>query len=209
MSLYQSTKVIDLGSCAFRQPKAQSHCRWLHGYRLQSKLWFGCNELDSNNWVVDFGSLKGLKKKFEDQFDHTTCIAKDDPALNYFTDLQNEDICDLRVMDGVGIEKFAEWCFNVGNSYIKKMTGGRCWIDKVEVWEHEKNSATYCNNHRETQQITYQSESERDVRLDHGEPLAAENADKDVAISEKNTDTNNKVVTNKWLNDDLNNPFGF
>ena len=128
MSLYQSTKVIDLGSCAFRQPKAQSHCRWLHGYRLQSKLWFGCNVLDSNNWVVDFGSLKGLKKKFEDQFDHTTCIAKDDPALNYFTDLQNEDICDLRVMDGVGIEKFAEWCFNVGNNYIKKMTGGRCWI---------------------------------------------------------------------------------
>ena len=195
MSLYQSTKVIDLGSCAFRQPKAQSHCRWLHGYRLQSKLWFGCNVLDGNNWVVDFGSLKGLKKKFEDQFDHTTCIAKDDPALNYFTDLQNEDICDLRVMDGVGIEKFAEWCFNVGNNYIKKMTGGRCWIDKVEVWEHEKNSATYTNDHADTNSIETED-------------------NKSVAVSEDNTDNskpvnNNKVVTNKWINDDVSNPFGF
>lgn len=195
MSLYQSTKVIDLGSCAFRQPKAQSHCRWLHGYRLQSKLWFGCNELDSNNWVVDFGSLKGLKKKFEDQFDHTTCIAKDDPALNYFTDLQNEDICDLRVMDGVGIEKFAEWCFNVGNSYIKKMTGGRCWIDKVEVWEHEKNSATYANNRTNTDSVETEN-------------------NKSVAVSEENINNNSpannkKVVTNKWINDDISNPFGF
>ena len=195
MSLYQSTKVIDLGSCAFRQPKAQSHCRSLHGYRLQSKLWFGCNVLDGNNWVVDFGSLKGLKKKFEDQFDHTTCISKDDPALNYFTDLQNEDICDLRVMDGVGIEKFAEWCFNVGNNYIKKMTGGRCWIDKVEVWEHEKNSATYINDHADTNSIETED-------------------NKSVAVSEDNTDNskpvnNNKVVTNKWINDDVSNPFGF
>ena len=195
MSLYQSTKVIDLGSCAFRQPKAQSHCRWLHGYRLQSKLWFGCNELDSNNWVVDFGSLKGLKKKFEDQFDHTPCIAKDEPALKNFTDLQNEDICDLRVMDGVGIEKFAEWCFNVGNSYIKKMTGGRCWIDKVEVWEHEKNSATYANNRTNTDSVETKNS-------------------KSVAVSKESTNNNSpannkEIVTNKWINNDVSNPFGF
>ena len=59
---FQSTKIIELGSCAFRQPAADSHCRFLHGYRLTAKFWFGANELDKNNWVVDFGSLSHLKK---------------------------------------------------------------------------------------------------------------------------------------------------
>ena len=70
---FQSTKIIDLGSCAFRQPKAVSHCRFIHGYRLKAKFWFESDKLDSNNWVVDFGSLKPLKKKLENQFDHTLC----------------------------------------------------------------------------------------------------------------------------------------
>ena len=60
---FNSTKIIELGSCAFRQPRAKSHCRFIHGYRLVAKFWFSCNELDENNWVVDFGSLKGLKDK--------------------------------------------------------------------------------------------------------------------------------------------------
>ena len=51
---------------------------------LTAKFWFGANELDENNWVVDFGGLKGLKEKLKNQFDHTTCIAADDPALPIF-----------------------------------------------------------------------------------------------------------------------------
>jgi 6-pyruvoyltetrahydropterin/6-carboxytetrahydropterin synthase len=170
MSNFQSTKLIELGSCAFRQPNAKSHCRFLHGYRLQSKLWFGCNELDENNWVVDFGSLKGLKKKFETQFDHTTCVAAGDPALQFLETMQDQDMCDLRVMEnGVGIERFAEWCFNVADSYVNSMTNGRCWVDKVEVWEHEKNSATV---YRSIDKLTPSiSDKEKDLRLDHGEPM--------------------------------------
>jgi 6-pyruvoyltetrahydropterin/6-carboxytetrahydropterin synthase len=45
--------------------------------------------------------------------------------------------------DGVGIEKFANFCFEVADDYIKESTYGRCWVQKVEVWEHEGNSAIY------------------------------------------------------------------
>lgn len=138
---YQSTKVIPLGSTAFRQPFAESHCRFLHGYRLQAKFWFECNLLDTNNWVVDFGSLKQLKTKLEDQFDHTTVIAINDPAMDTFKALHERRIINLRVMNGVGIEKFAEYCLLVGDEYVDKLTNGRCWVSKVEVWEHENNSA--------------------------------------------------------------------
>jgi len=144
MSKFRSTKIIELGSCAFRQPKATSHCKFIHGYRLYAKFEFGTNELDKNHWVVDFGGLKGLKEKLEYQFDHTTCIAADDPDLPTFKELHAQGICDLRIMkDGTGIERIAEWCGKVAQDYISNFTKDRCWLTRVEVWEHEKNSAIY------------------------------------------------------------------
>jgi 6-pyruvoyltetrahydropterin/6-carboxytetrahydropterin synthase len=145
MSRYQSTKIIELGSCAFRQWRADhSHCHFVHGYRLVAKFWFDCSDLDGKNWVVDFGGLKELKQILEKQFDHTLCVAADDPLLNHFKALHNAGGCDLRIMDkGVGIERTAEWCYEAADSLIRKLTSNRCWVHQVEVWEHEKNSAIY------------------------------------------------------------------
>ena len=155
MSDFYSTKLIDLGSCAFRQPHAESHCKLLHGYRLKAKFWFTCSELDVNNWVVDFGGLKSLKKLLQVQFDHTLCIAGDDPLLEHFQTLATAGGCDLRIMpDGVGIEKFAQYCYNTSNTHVRNMTNSRCWVDRVEVWEHENNSACYTNDRRHEQYMT-------------------------------------------------------
>ena len=140
---FNSTKVIELGSCAFRQPKATSHCRYIHGYRLTAKFWFESNTLDHNNWVVDFGSLKGLKKLLQQQFDHTTCISSSDPHISEFQRLADMGLCDLRIMDGVGIEKFAEWCHNHADKFVGSLTNMRARCVKVEVFEHESNSAIY------------------------------------------------------------------
>ena len=67
---YYSTKTYghNIGlACVFRQPNADhSHCHLLHGYSLQFKFTFGCNDLDNKNWAVDFGGLKPLKKWLED-----------------------------------------------------------------------------------------------------------------------------------------------
>jgi len=140
-----STKIIELGSCAFRQPRAiHSHCKFIHGYRLQAKFWFSASSLDERNWVVDFGDLKDLKSVLQKQFDHTLCIAGDDPLLEYFEKLHSLGGCDLRVMPGgVGIERTAEWCYQAADSLIKQKTSGRCRCVRVEVWEHEQNSAIY------------------------------------------------------------------
>ena len=140
---FQSTKVIELGSCAFRQPRAESHCRLIHGYRLLGKFWFESNELDDNNWVVDFGSLKLLKKMLEHQFDHTFCVDEEDPHLELFRELAEKDIVDIRVMKGgVGIERTAEWCLSAANDFLFDQNFiNKPVCTKVEVWEHEKNSA--------------------------------------------------------------------
>jgi 6-pyruvoyltetrahydropterin/6-carboxytetrahydropterin synthase len=142
--IYESTKIIELGSCAFRQWRAShSHCKFIHGYQLKAKFWFGCKELDDKNWAVDFGGLKDLKKILQNQFDHTLCVASDDPLLTTFTQLHDNGGCDLRIMDGVGIEKTAEWCFKASDKFVREMTYNRCWVTQVEVWEHSENSALY------------------------------------------------------------------
>ena len=145
---YQSTKIIELGSCAFRQWRAtHSHCRFLHGYQLKAKLWFGCSSLDDKNWCVDFGGLKELKAKLQHVFDHTTTVAADDPELATFEELDRKGIIQLRVLEkGAGIERVAEVVHSIANNYIKSLTNGRCWVDKVEVFEHEENSAVYDEN---------------------------------------------------------------
>ena len=142
---YQSTKIIELGSCAFRQWRAtHSHCRFLHGYQLKAKLWFGGSALDEKNWIVDFGGLKELKAKLQHVFDHTTTVAADDPELATFEELDKKGIIQLRVLEkGVGIERVAEVVHSISNNYIKSLTSGRCWVDMVEVFEHEDNSATF------------------------------------------------------------------
>jgi 6-pyruvoyltetrahydropterin/6-carboxytetrahydropterin synthase len=140
---YQSTKIIELGSCAFRQWRAiDTNCSKLHGYRLMAKFWFE-GDLDDKNWVVNFGGLKELKYRLQNQFDHTLCVSADDPLLDMFKELHKAKGCDLRIMDGVGIEKTAEYCFKVANEYVQNMTDSRCKVLKVEVWEHELNSAIY------------------------------------------------------------------
>lgn len=143
---YLSTKTFDNSrglSCCFRQWRAESHCNKLHGYSIGVKIVFKASSLDYRNWVYDFGNTKWIKEILENQFDHTTIIAKDDPQLLSFDTLWRNGVIDLRVMDGVGCEKFAEWIYNQIKDKVKFQTSGRVTVQSVEVFEHGANSAVY------------------------------------------------------------------
>jgi 6-pyruvoyltetrahydropterin/6-carboxytetrahydropterin synthase len=145
-SIYTSTKVIELGSCAFRQWRAShSHCRFLHGYRLSAKIWIS-GELDDKNWVFDFGGFKEIKANLEQVFDHKTVVAIDDPHLDEFKRLATRGILELCVLSDVGVEKFAEYVYKVIQNHINEdenYKNRNCKVVQVEVFEHEKNSAIY------------------------------------------------------------------
>ena len=131
-------------ACVFRQPNADhSHCHLLHGYSLQFKFTFGCDRLDNKNWAVDFGGLKPLKAWLEDKFDHKLALDKNDPHMDKFKELEELDLADIRVFDGVGAEKFAEHAFNFADELIKEKTNNRCYVVSVECAEHGANSAIY------------------------------------------------------------------
>lgn len=141
---YVSTKIIPMGSTAFRQWRADSHCKLIHGYRLQCKLWFTADELDDKNWIYDFGGCKEIKNLLEKQYDHTTVVAADDPELDTFKLMSEKGMIDLRIAEkGVGIERTAEWVYETTNKFVTEQTNDRVRVIKVEVWEHEGNSAIY------------------------------------------------------------------
>jgi 6-pyruvoyltetrahydropterin/6-carboxytetrahydropterin synthase len=152
MAKFQSTKLFDGYSTCFRQWRAEgTHCKFLHGYAVSFRVWFE-GELDHRNWVFDFGGMKRAKNTINDMspkdyfaylLDHTTIIAEDDPYLPLFKQMDNEGLVQLRILPATGCEKFAEHLYYVINGFLKEETEGRVKAIKVEVYEHERNSASY------------------------------------------------------------------
>ena len=152
MNKFQSTKLFDGYSTCFRQWKAEdTHCKFLHGYAVSFRVWFE-GELDHRNWVWDFGGMKRSKTKisgmspkeyFSFLLDHTTVVAVDDPYLDKFIQMDKDGIIQLRVLPATGCEKFAEYLYEAINKFLFEETNRRVKAVKVEVYEHERNSASY------------------------------------------------------------------
>lgn len=131
-------------SCCFRQWRAQSHCRFLHGYALQIRLEFEADELDERNWVVDFGSLKGFKTWLENTFDHKLLVAEDDPEKDTLCALAGMGTADVVLVDNTGCEAFAEMIFHAAEVWLRDNGyAPRVRMRSVEVSEHGANSAIY------------------------------------------------------------------
>mgnify|MGYP003341230484 FL=1 len=152
MNKFKSTKLFDGYSTCFRLWKADgTHCKFLHGYAVSFRVWFE-GQLDERNWVWDFGGMKRAKNTIEgmspkDYFtwllDHTTVVAQDDPYLDHFRQMHDDGIIQLRILPAVGCERFAEYLYGVINDFLNKETNSRVKAVKVEVFEHERNSASY------------------------------------------------------------------
>ena len=142
---YLSTKTYghELGiSCAFRQWRANSHCRFLHGYALSFSFVFTADGLDSRNWIMDFGALKALKQALQDTFDHKIVIAEDDPEKDTLCSLGGLGIGDPIVLPGVGCELFAAYAWRMASDIIKDLNPN-VRVLSCEVREHGANSAIY------------------------------------------------------------------
>lgn len=148
MPVYRSTKTFghDLGlSCAFRQWRASSHCRFIHGYALAVRLEFEATELDHCGWVVDFGGLKQLKTRLEHDFDHKLLVAIDDPHFAQIAALGGPSgIADVVTVPATGCEAFAAYIFKITEGWLRTVGHApRVRLASVEVSEHGANSAIY------------------------------------------------------------------
>jgi len=145
--LYRSTKSYDHSeglSCCFRQWRAaHSHCKLVHGYALAFKFVFAAHRLDERNWCFDFGGLKPVRAWLHEMFDHTMIVAAYDPHLARLQDLDREGLAKVKVLPAVGCEAVAKHVFDHVAKYVSAESGGRVWLESVEVREHGGNSAIY------------------------------------------------------------------
>ncbi|MGD9725589.1 MAG: 6-pyruvoyl tetrahydropterin synthase family protein [Nitrospira sp.] len=151
--MYTCTKTYNHSeglSTTFRQWRAESHCRYLHGYALKVELTFVSRTLNDKNWVVDFGSLKGVKDWLKDMFDHKTVVAADDPEMGTFRNLESIGLIQMRIIPHVGMEAFAEYIGRhvdetFTSSHLIRHSNNNPRVTLCRVSEHEGNSATWMN----------------------------------------------------------------
>jgi 6-pyruvoyltetrahydropterin/6-carboxytetrahydropterin synthase len=131
-------------SCCFRQWRTDTHCHFLHGYSLQVEMEFEREDsgLDDRKWVMGFGDLKTFKKWLEEQFDHKTLVAKDDPNMEEFERLHKLGLIQMNIVENVGAESFAKMIYTELNSYLAA-NHPEVLVSKVIVREHEGNWASY------------------------------------------------------------------
>jgi 6-pyruvoyltetrahydropterin/6-carboxytetrahydropterin synthase len=143
--IYRATKTYghDLGlSVAFRQWRADSHCKYIHGYAIAVKLTFEAIELDANGWVIDFGALKPVKAMLQSTFDHVLLVAEDDPQRDWFLEASRRDIAQVYVVTRTGCEAFASLIHGVVSDWLKSAGHRpRVRLAQVDVMEHGANSA--------------------------------------------------------------------
>ena len=148
---YQVSKRMDGYSVCFRQHRAESHCRFLHGYGISFVLHFEADDLDERNWVWDFGWAKNphyqidgmtVKTWFDYMFDHTVLLDQDDPELEVFENLAEKALIQLRILPRFSCECLAEFLLETIAPLIAQGSEERARLIRVDVIENDRSQGS-------------------------------------------------------------------
>ena len=152
--MFFSTKKIGPISTSHRNWMAATNsnrdsvkCSVCHGYSRYIQFTFA-GELDQHQWIYDFGDAKFIKQWLDDNWDHKTLVSENDPKLDKLKQAELDGLLYLTIIPsindwGPGIEGSCKWVYDSLISTVLEKTDNRIWIAKVEIWEHENNSAFY------------------------------------------------------------------
>ena len=145
----KSTKKFKYLPCAHAQwfdenpDGSPGHCASVHGYDREVEITFAGN-VDEYGWLVPFGQLKKVKEFLEYYFDHVTVLPANDPRIKSIPREMIEPggiLGTLRVLPyGVSMEMSALFVWEYVNEFVFHTTGGRCYVEKVQMFEHDRNS---------------------------------------------------------------------
>ena len=103
-----------------------------------------------------FRSLRPLKEKLEEWFDHTLLVATDDPEIEWFREAQKRGIAKITEVEKTGCEGIADFLYEYINTILLPQYGveeaKRIWCCKVEVRETDSNMAMRVG-HREDKEF--------------------------------------------------------
>lgn len=140
---FSSKTYTQIGPVAYRQWRADSHCKFIHGYALTFYLEFESDTLDVRNWVYDFGGLREFKALLEEWFDHKLLVATDDPQRAEQLKLGELGLAQITEVEKTGCEGLADFIYEYLNTIYIPSVGEkeRIWCRRVEVRETNNNMA--------------------------------------------------------------------
>lgn len=142
--VHTSTKYYhEIGPCAYRNVHSDSECYKLHGYDRSFNFTFGCDTLDKQGFVVDFGGLKEIKRQLEYWFDHTVILQADDPMVGTFRALEKMGHMIVHTFPLISCEGLAEYVGEFVDERLYEQNGGRNWVISCQMLEAQKNTAIY------------------------------------------------------------------
>jgi 6-pyruvoyl-tetrahydropterin synthase len=146
----KSTKVYKYLPCGHAQffdqeaDGSPGECASIHGYDRSVEFTFA-GEIDNMGWMIPFGELKAVKTFLEYYFDHVTVLPANDPRLHLVTEeltVPGGLLGTVRILpSGVSMEMSSVFIWEHVNHYIYKITNGRCYVERVRVYEHDRNDA--------------------------------------------------------------------
>jgi len=105
---------------------------------------------------MDYGSLRPLKDKLEEWFDHRMLVSEDDPNFDDFILLDRKGIAKVTVVARTGCEGLADWLYEYINTILMPSYGqdvaDRVWCCEVQVRETPSNMALR-QGHREDREF--------------------------------------------------------
>lgn len=171
----KSTKVYKNLPCGHAQffdaneDGSPGHCSQVHGYDRQVEFTFA-GEVDQYGWIVPFGKLKPVKDFLEYYFDHVTVLPANDPRIGGLPESVTDAgglLGTLRVLpSGVSMEMSSLFIWEHVNHYIYQATNGRCYVERVRVYEHDRNDAMV-----EVDEDTARLDAQRKIALGDALPL--------------------------------------
>lgn len=139
-------KYLPCGHAQFfdREPDgAPGECASVHGYDREVEFVFA-GDVDEMGWIVPFGELKPIKEFLEYYFDHVTVLPANDPRIGSIPEEMTQPgqiLGTLRILpSGVSMEMSSLFIWEHVNAYIYNITDGRCYVERVQVYEHDRNS---------------------------------------------------------------------
>ncbi len=127
---------------AHRQHRHAGHCSLIHGHNWTITLTFGCNKIDENGFVIDFGQLKYIKNWIDENLDHACVFNKDDPELNHL--LGNaKNLFKSYLVENCSSEGLAQHLYPIFDTMVRQKTEERAYVIEIEIEEDSKNSAAY------------------------------------------------------------------
>lgn len=171
----KSTKVFKYLPCGHAQffdkeaDGSPGECASIHGYDRSVELTFA-GDVDDMGWIVPFGELKDIKTFIEYYFDHVTVLPANDPRLHLLTEELTAPgglLGTVRILpSGVSMEMSSLFIWEWVNHYIYKITDGRCYVESVRVYEHDRNDAFI-----EVSEDTAKQDAQRKMSLNQTLPM--------------------------------------